>query len=129
MDTIAIKAIAGIVLLAALAGAGYWCVQTIHKANERDAAVARVAQVEKEKTDMAKSFADASAANVSIAGELAALRTEMAKRLGKFSQALTSQPLTLEVPRETALDAAEPCRARDPVRYRELFNQAVAGAP
>lgn len=123
------KILGALVLLAAIAGAVKWAADTIHKAGERDAAVARVAQVEREKADLATAFAADSKADVDIGAELATFRGDLAKGLQSFSQQLTAQPLTHEVPRETINGVPQPCHEREPVRYRSLFNAAVTGAP
>lgn len=119
---------AGLVVLLALAGAARWLSNTIERANERDAAVARVAAVEKEKADLAATFASAQRADVDIAADLAQFRAGLADELTDFSQRIKAKPLTREVvPRDTSNGIPEPCRERDPVRYRGLFNAAVAG--
>lgn len=120
------KIVAALVLLTALAGAGAWAVHIIHKASERDAAVARVAQVEREKVDLAKTFATAQAADVTIAAELAELRAQRAADSLEFRGLLTRKPLVTQVPHESNGQTFT-CPERDAHRYRCLHNRAVNG--
>lgn len=63
------------------------------------------------------------------ARELATYRGELAEFAQGFRDELASKPITREVVKYVDKTTGETvtCRERDPVRYRELFNEAVAG--
>lgn len=123
------KVIGGLVILALTFGAVRWVANTIEKANERDAAVARVAEVEREKADLARTFASAQAGDLAIADELRAFRAEESDRAVEWRKKLGAKPITYEVPRDANPDGTcPPVRVRDPVRYRSLFDEAVGPA-
>lgn len=66
-----------------------------------------------------------------IADQMAAFRGERRDAEQAFRDEMARKPLTIKVPPyvDPKTGAIEPCVVRDPHRYRELFNQAVTGAP
>lgn len=63
--------------------------------------------------------------------ELARFRGQQSDWSHQFHEDLTAKPLTQKVPPhvDPKTGVAEPCVQRIPARYRELFNEAVTGAP
>lgn len=72
----------------------------------------------------------AAARDTRTAQEMALFRGQQADFNRNFSEELAKKPLTMKVPPhvDPKTGAVEPCVVRDPVRYRELFNQAVTGS-
>jgi hypothetical protein len=119
----------GLVVLLAIAGAVTWCAHTLEKARGYEAAVARADQAEREKVELAKTFAAAQADDVGIAGDLRAFRAEEAARADEWRKKLGAHPITQEVHHDPNPDGTcPPTRERDPTHYRELFNEAVGAA-
>lgn len=124
------KVLGGLLVLAAVLGAVRWVSNTLDKAERAEAAEARVIQVEREKVELAKTFAAAAAINRGIGEDLAAFRAEESKRAEEWRQKLGSISLMREVKHvDPTTGVTTTRRERDPVQYRRLFNEAVTGAP
>ncbi len=122
------KLIGGLIVLALLAGAVRWVSNTVEKAERTEQAEARVTEVEREKVELAKTFADAQKADTTVAAELAGFRADQAASANEFRGLLTRKLLTREVPRVDPTTGADvPCIQRDPHRYRCMHDLAVTG--
>lgn len=120
----------GIVLAAA--GAGLWKINEWRNGSlERDAAIERADAAEKRSVEIAENFAKGAAVNQDIAKVLTDFRGEEERRGLELAQAIkdSKRPIIREV---TYVDpktgAKNTCYQRDPVRYGELFNEAVGPA-
>lgn len=112
-----------------LAGAVWYQVALHKKAARVDAAEQRADDAEKRALNIAETAAKAAAQERETAATMAAVRGELSAQAQAFREALARKPLVLEVPRvDPKTGQTVTCRERDPVRYRELFNQAVTGA-
>ncbi len=116
--------------LALVIGAGVYVVQLQKKANMVDAAEAKADAAEKRALSIAETAVKAAAQDRKISADLAAYRQELGSQSLLFSQALNRKPLVVEVSSvDPQTGQTVTCTQRDHVRYRELFNQAVTGAP
>jgi multidrug efflux pump subunit AcrA (membrane-fusion protein) len=115
--------LAAALLLAGLVGGA---VHIIRKANRVDVAEAKAKAAEQRALDIAETAAKAAAQERDISQALAQFRGELGAQSQSFRDALSSQPITREVP-HVVNGQTITCRERDPARYRELFNQAVTG--
>lgn len=111
----------------AIIGCGLRYHHVAAKAARVDAAETKAVAAEQRALDIAENATKAAAVNRGISQDLATFRSELSAQSLTFNQALTSRPLTREIVREVN-GVTTTCRERDPVRYRELFNQAVTGA-
>ncbi len=115
--------IAAAIVMAGLIGYG---VHIVKKANRVDVAEAKAEAAEKRALDIAETAAKAAAQERGINEALSLFRGDLATQSQSFREALTRKPLVHEVTREVN-GVQVTCSERDPVRYRELFNQAVTG--
>lgn len=125
-----LKLAGGLIVLLAIAGAVRWVSNTLEKAEGYEAAIARVAEVEREKVELAESFAASAKINREIGADLAAFRDEESKRAEEFRQRLGSISLMREVKHvDPKTGVTTTRRERDPVQYQRMFNEAVTGTP
>jgi uncharacterized membrane-anchored protein YhcB (DUF1043 family) len=123
-----LKVGAGLVVVLAIWGALRWVNTTLDKAERTEVAEARVLEVEREKVELAKTFAAAAEINRGIGEDLAAFRAEESKRAEEWRQRLGSISLMREVKHvDPKTGVTTTRRERDPVQYRRLFNEAVTG--
>lgn len=110
----------------ALIGLAWYEIGVHKKAARVDEAEAKTAAAEQRALDIAEAATKAAAVNQGINLALAEFRSELGTQSLTFRQALSARPITREIVREVN-GVTTTCRERDPVRYRELFNQAVTG--
>lgn len=81
------------------------------------------------KQDTIDALGAAAARDRRFADALGLFRGQQSDWSRQFHDDLTSKPLTIKVQPhvDPKTGAVAPCIVRDPVRYRELFNQALAG--
>jgi hypothetical protein len=115
--------VAAAIMLSGFIGYG---IHIVKKANRAEAAEEALDEARKQFAADVSRLSKAAETNRQIASDLAEFRDQQSTASESLRAEIAKRNITREVTREVN-GVTTTCRERDPVRYRELFNQAVTG--